>query len=77
MVILGYDILADNNGSNFNHKGTSMTDIHRQLLDKITTIQSEDRPSSTYEDSETYEKTLADASIMLEDEIRKLKSRVV
>tara|TARA_R100001591_G_scaffold58815_1_gene68650 strand:+ start:417 stop:581 length:165 start_codon:yes stop_codon:yes gene_type:complete len=54
-----------------------MTDIHRQLLDKITTIQSEDRPSSTYEDSETYEKTLADASIMLEDEIRKLKSRVV
>ena len=54
-----------------------MTDIHRELLDKITTIRSDERPSASYEDTETYERTLADASTMLEDEIRKLRSRVV
>tara|TARA_Y100001938_G_scaffold147056_1_gene227399 strand:+ start:1237 stop:1401 length:165 start_codon:yes stop_codon:yes gene_type:complete len=54
-----------------------MTDIHRELLDKITTIKSDERPNTSYEDTEAYERTLADASTMLEDEIRKLKSRVI
>jgi len=54
-----------------------MTEIHRELLDKINTIQSDERPCASYEDTETYERTLADASIMLEDEIRKLKNRVI
>tara|TARA_R100001443_G_scaffold112828_1_gene126831 strand:+ start:396 stop:560 length:165 start_codon:yes stop_codon:yes gene_type:complete len=53
-----------------------MTDTHRQLLDKINTIQSDEIPCSSYEDTDTYRKTLADASIMLEDEIEKLKSRI-
>jgi len=53
-----------------------MTDTHRQLLDKINTIQSDERPCSSYEDTDTYKKTLADASTMLEDEIEKLKSRI-
>ncbi len=77
MAFLGYDILTNNHGSNFNDKGKLMTDTHRELLDKITTIRSDERPSASYEDTETYERTLADASIMLEDEIRKLRSRVV
>jgi len=54
-----------------------MTNIHRELLDKITTIKSDEKPSDSYEDTETYERTLADASTMLEDEIRKLRSRVM
>ena len=54
-----------------------MTDIHRELLDKITTIKSDERPSTSYEDTEAYERTLADASTMLEDEIKKLRSRVM
>ncbi len=53
-----------------------MTDTHRQLLDKINTIQSDETPCSSYEDTDTYKKTLADASVMLEDEIEKLKSRI-
>jgi cysteinyl-tRNA synthetase len=53
-----------------------MTDTHRQLLDKIITIQSDERPPSSYEDTDTYRKTLADASVMLEDEIEKIKSRI-
>ena len=53
-----------------------MTDTHRQLLDRINTIQSDETPCSSYEDTDTYRKTLADASVMLEDEIEKLKSRI-
>ena len=53
-----------------------MTDTHRQLLDKINTIQSDETPCSSYEDTDTYRKTLADASVMLEDEIEKIKSRI-
>tara|TARA_R100001460_G_scaffold75789_1_gene116897 strand:- start:2592 stop:2756 length:165 start_codon:yes stop_codon:yes gene_type:complete len=53
-----------------------MTDIHRELLDKINTIQSDERPCASQGDTETYERTIADASTMLEDEIKKLKNRV-
>ena len=77
MVILGHDILSDYYSSNLINQGKSMNDIHRELLDKITTIKSDERPSTSYEDTEAYERTLADASTMLEDEIRKLRSRVV
>ena len=73
---MGHDIFTNNYSSNFNYKGKLMTDTHRQLLDKINTIQSDERPCSSYEDTDTYKKTLADASIMLEDEIEKLKSRI-
>ncbi len=73
---MGYDIFTNNYSSNFNDKGKLMTDTHRQLLDKINTIQSDETPCSSYEDTDTYRKTLADASVMLEDEIEKLKSRI-
>ena len=73
---MGHDIFTNNYSSNFNDKGKLMTDTHRQLLDKINTIQSDERPCSSYEDTDTYKKTLADASIMLEDEIEKIKSRI-
>tara|TARA_R100000231_G_scaffold29091_3_gene25872 strand:+ start:1442 stop:1606 length:165 start_codon:yes stop_codon:yes gene_type:complete len=53
-----------------------MNDVHRELLDKINTIQSDERPCTSYEDTETYQRSLANASTMLEDEIRKLKSRI-
>tara|TARA_Y100001972_G_scaffold111609_1_gene144529 strand:- start:852 stop:1097 length:246 start_codon:yes stop_codon:yes gene_type:complete len=76
LAFLGYDIFTNNYSSNFNDKGKLMTDTHRQLLDKINTIQSDETPCSSYEDTDTYRKTLADASVMLEDEIEKLKSRI-
>ena len=76
LAFLGHDILTDNHSGNFNDKGKLMTDTHRQLLDKIYTIQSDERPCSSYEDTDTYKKTLADASVMLEDEIEKIKSRI-
>ncbi len=73
---MGYDIFTNNHSRDSNDKGKLMTDTHRQLLDKINTIQSDERPCSSYEDTDTYKKTLADASVMLEDEIEKLKSRI-
>jgi len=76
LAFLGHDILPNNYGSNFNDKGNLMTDTHRQLLAKISTIQSDERPPAYYEDTDTYQKTLADASVMLEDEIEKIKSRI-
>ncbi len=76
MAFLGYDIFTNNHSRDSNDKGKLMTDTHRQLLDKINTIQSDERPCSSYEDTDTYKKTLADASVMLEDEIEKLKSRI-
>ena len=54
-----------------------MNDTHKQLLDKIITIQNDEVPCTSYEDTEHYKKTLEDASIMLEDEIKKIKSRAV
>jgi len=54
-----------------------MTDTHKQLLDRIVNIQNDECPSVSYEDSERYQRTLEDASVLLEDEIRKLKSRAV
>ncbi len=77
MAFLGHDIFTYNHSGNLNDKGHIMTDIHKQLLDKINTIQSDDKPCSSYEDTDIYERTLADASVMLEDEIKKLKSRVI
>jgi len=76
VAFLGYDIFTNNHSRDSNDKGKLMTDTHRQLLDKINTIQSDERPCSSYEDTDTYKKTLADASVMLEDEIEKLKSRI-
>jgi len=54
-----------------------MTDTHKQLLDKISNIQNDECPSVSYEDSERYRQTLEDASVLLEDEIKKLKGRAV
>ena len=54
-----------------------MSDLHQQLLDKITDIKSDTQCHPCYqEDTDIYERNLADVSNMLEDEIQKLKSRI-
>ena len=77
MVILGYDLLPHFDISSFNLTGELMSDLHQQLLDKITDIKSDSQCHPCYqEDTDIYQKNLVDASNMLEDEIEKLKSRI-
>ena len=78
VALLGYGVLSDNDSSNCNFEGRSlMNDTHKQLLDKIINIQNDEVPCHSYDDTERYRQTLEDASILLEDEIKKLKSRAV
>ena len=77
MVVLGYDLLSHLDISSFNFTGKLMSDLHQQLLDKITDIKSDTQCHPCYqEDTDIYERNLADVSSMLEDEIQKLKSRI-
>ena len=77
MVILGHDLLPHFHISSFNLTGELMSDLHQQLLDKITDIKSDSQCHPCYqEDTDIYQKNLVDASNMLEDEIQKLKSRI-
>ncbi len=77
VVILGYDLLSYLDISSFNLTGELMSDLHQQLLDKITDIKSDSKCHPCYqEDTDMYERNLADVSDMLEDEIQKLKSRI-
>jgi len=77
VAFLGYNILSNNHSSDYTFKGKLLvTDTYKQLLDKIINIQNDEVPCTSYEDSERYQKTLEDASIMLEDEIKKLRIRV-
>ena len=77
MVILGYDLLPHFDISSFNLTGELMSDLHQQLLDKITDIKSDSQCHPCYqEDTDIYQKNLIDASNMLQDEIEKLKSRI-
>jgi len=77
VVVLGYDLLSHLDISSFNFTGKLMSDLHQQLLDKITDIKSDTQCHPCYqEDTDIYERNLADVSSMLEDEIQKLKSRI-
>ena len=77
MVILGHDLLSHFDIGSFNLTGELMSDLHQQLLDKITDIKSDSQCHPCYqEDTDIYERNLADVSNMLEDEIQKLKSRI-
>ena len=77
MVILGHDLLSYLYIGSFNLSGELMSDLHQQLLDKITDIKSDSQCHPCYqEDTDIYQKNLVDASNMLEDEIQKLKSRI-
>ena len=77
MVILGHDLLSHFDISSFNLTGELMSDLHQQLLDKITDIKSDSQCHPCYqEDTDIYQKNLDDVSNMLEDEIQKLKSRI-
>jgi len=77
VVVLGYDLLSYLDISSFNLTGELMSDLHQQLLDKITDIKSDTQCHPCYqEDTDIYERNLADVSNMLEDEIQKLKSRI-
>ena len=77
MVVLGYDLLSHLDIGSFNLTGELMSDLHQQLLDKITDIKSDSQCHPCYqEDTDIYERNLADVSNMLEDEIQKLKSRI-
>ena len=77
MVILGHDLLSHFDIGSFNLTGKLMSDLHQQLLDKITDIKSDSQCHPCYqEDTDIYQKNLLDASNMLEDEIEKLKSRI-
>jgi hypothetical protein len=54
-----------------------MSDLHQQLLDKITDIKSDSQCHPCYqEDTDIYQRNLDNVSNMLEDEIQKLKSRI-
>ena len=77
MVILGHDLLSHFDIGSFNLTGELMSDLHQQLLDKITDIKSDSQCHPCYqEDTDIYQRNLDDASNMLEDEIQKLKSRI-
>ncbi|MAC34626.1 MAG: hypothetical protein CME38_13635 [Haliea sp.] len=77
VVILGYDFLSYLNIGSFNLTGELMSDLHQQLLDKITDIKSDSQCHPCYqEDTDIYQRNLDDVSNMLEDEIQKLKSRI-
>ena len=77
MVILGYDLLSYFDIGSFNLTGKLMSDLHQQLLDKITDIKSDNQCHPCYqEDTDIYQRNLEDVSNMLEDEIQKLKSRI-
>ena len=77
VVVLGYDLLSYFDISSFNFSGELMSDLHQQLLNKITDIKSDSPCHPCYEeDTDLYEKNLAEVSCMLEDEIEKLKSRI-
>ena len=77
VVVLGYDLLSYFDISSFNLSGELMSDLHQQLLNKITDIKSDSPCHPCYEeDTDLYEKNLAEVSCMLEDEIEKLKSRI-
>ena len=77
MAILGHDLLSHFHISSFNLTGELMSDLHQQLLDKITDIKSDSQCHPCYqEDTDIYQRNLVDASNMLEDEIEKLKSRI-
>ena len=77
VVILGYDLLSHFYIGSFNLTVELMSDLHQQLLDKITDIKSDSQCHPCYqEDTDIYERNLADVSNMLEDEIQKLKSRI-
>ena len=77
VVILGYDLLSYLDIGSFNLTGELMSDLHQQLLDKITDIKSDSQCHPCYqEDTDIYQRNLVDASNMLEDEIEKLKSRI-
>ena len=77
VVVLGYDLLSYLDIGSFNLTGELMSDLHQQLLDKITDIKSDSQCHPCYqEDTDIYERNLADVSNMLEDEIQKLKSRI-
>ena len=77
MVILGYDLLSYFDIGSFNFTGKLMSDLHQQLLDKITDIKSDSQCHPCYqEDTDIYQRNLEDVSNMLEDEIQKLKSRI-
>ena len=77
VVVLGYDLLSHLDIGSFNLTGKLMSDLHQQLLDKITDIKSDSQCHPCYqEDTDIYQRNLVDASNMLEDEIEKLKSRI-
>ena len=77
MVVLGHDLLSYFDIGSFNLTGKLMSDLHQQLLDKITDIKSDSQCHPCYqEDTDIYQRNLVDASNMLEDEIEKLKSRI-
>lgn len=77
VVVLGYDLLSYLDIGSFNLTGELMSDLHQQLLDKITDIKSDSQCHPCYqEDTDIYQRNLDDVSNMLEDEIQKLKSRI-
>jgi ribosomal protein L31 len=77
VVVLGYDLLSYLDIGSFNLTGELMSDLHQQLLDKITDIKSDSQCHPCYQgDTDIYQRNLDDVSNMLEDEIQKLKSRI-
>jgi hypothetical protein len=77
VVVLGYDLLSYLDIGSFNLTGELMSDLHQQLLDKITDIKSDSQCHPCYqEDTDIYQRNLDNVSNMLEDEIQKLKSRI-
>ncbi len=77
VVVLGYDLLSYLDIGSFNLTGELMSDLHQQLLDKITDIKSDSQCHPCYqEDTDIYQRNLDNVSNMLKDEIQKLKSRI-